>query len=441
MVMFYKPQKTQVERYFDLNIESLDGHCIGIGKKDGRVWFVPNTMPGDLVKVERKETNGKKIGFATVQKYIKRSDQRCQEPCTNVDHCGGCSCQFIPQDLQIKAKIEGLKQIFSKNVGIKLPDPNAIISLDPFNYRRTCRLSTYYNQQKNTLSLGFREKSSHTIMNIDQCSILKEELSILINPLRDLLNSFSIKYAIGHVELTSASNGLFVLIRLTADLPCDDALKYQKFCSDFNANGFVQTNDQIIKIAGSQNEAHYEVNNVLYHFRPNDFIQINEAINEQMINYAISSLDLSSSDRVLDLFCGIGNFTLQIAQKAQHVCGVEVVDDMVKQAKLNATLNNIGNAEFIKFDLTNDLFKSNLLKQEYNTLLLDPGRKGADEACKYIAKSNIKKIVYVSCNPITATRDFRTLYESNFNITNWAIFDMFPNTEHFETVCLLTHKD
>lgn len=156
--MFFKPQKQSVDRYFDLTIESLDGHCIGVGKKNDRTWFVPNTMIGDEVRVEKKETN-QKTGTATVQKYHKKSELRCSEQCCHADKCGGCSCQFIPQEKQIRAKIEGLKQIFSKNVNIKLSEPDDIVTKSPYHYRRTCRLSTYFDSKNGELHLGFRQKN------------------------------------------------------------------------------------------------------------------------------------------------------------------------------------------------------------------------------------------------------------------------------------------
>ena len=438
MVMFFKPQKPQVDRYFDLKIESLDGHCIGVGKKDDRIWFVPNTMIGDEVKVEKKEA-GKKTGTAIVQKFYKKSEQRCAEKCIYTSKCGGCSCQFIPHEQQIKAKIDGLKQIFSKNVNIKLPDPDSTIIKSPYHYRRTCRLSTYFDNKSDYLHLGFREKNSHNIIDIDSCAVLKENLSDLINPLRVFLNTLSTKYTVGHVELTSADNGVFVLIRFAQKFPGEpDIEKYRQFCIKHNINGFIQTDDSLTKIYGTENQAEYTVNNIKYLFRPNDFIQINEEINQEIISQAVSYLDLKSSESVMDLFCGIGNFSLQLAARAKQVCGIEVVKDMVEQASANARINNLSNTKFIRFDLSENLSNCRELFESYDAVLLDPGRKGAKEISEFLGKSKIKKIVYVSCNPITATRDFKIICNHGFKIKGWSIFDMFPHTEHVETVVLLS---
>ena len=437
MVMFFKPQKQSVDRYFDLTIESLDGHCIGVGKKNDRTWFVPNTMIGDEVRVEKKETS-QKTGTATVQKYHKKSELRCSEQCCHADKCGGCSCQFIPQEKQIRAKIEGLKQIFSKNVNIKLSEPDDIVTKSPYHYRRTCRLSTYFDSKNGELHLGFRQKNSHAIVDITECSVLKECMSDLLVPVRRFLNSLSIKYSIGHIELTAVDNGIFMLIRFAQKNPSPEDLdKYRMFCESNQINGYFQTDETFEKVYGADH-AEYSVNGIKYEFLPNDFIQINEEINKEIINHAIEYLNPQPTDKILDLFCGIGNFSLQLATKAQQVCGVEIVKEMVEQAEKNAKLNALQNVNFVRYDLSQNLNSCQTLFEKYESILLDPGRKGANEISSFLAKSKIKNILYISCNPITATRDFKILCQGGFMIKKWAIFDMFSNTEHVETVVLLS---
>lgn len=433
MANFFKPSKPTTDRYFDLDIIGLDGRCNGIGKTKNRTWFVPNTMPGDKIKAELTEVS-KNTGFAKVQKFYSKSNERIDSPCCQTN-CGGCSCQFIPIKTQILAKMDGIKQIFRKNAGFELEEPIKIVEGDTFHYRRTCRLSTYFNRKTNRLEVGFRQSNSHKIEEVSSCMVLTETLSNIINTVRSVINKISVKEFIGHIELTEAENGTHITIQYNKDLSKQDLelLKKELVSESVNVS-IIDKNKKLQNLNPNYTQPFYLINNIKLEFSPESFIQINGKVNESIISTVIDFADISTNDSILDLFCGMGNLTLPLAQKAKNVTGVEVVAQMINQAKNNAQKNNINNASFIEFDLSTDFSNEEFAQKQYNCIILDPGREGAGNAIDFICQKKVNHIVYVSCNPITVTRDMAKLKNAGYIIENWALFNMFSHTEHIEAV-------
>lgn len=439
MANFFKPVKSQTDRYFDLEITDLDGKCRGVGHNAGRTWFVSGTMPGDSIRAEKKEIS-KGVGTASVQKFHARSSDRITENlCEFSDRCGGCSCQFIPVEKQIDAKCRGLRQVFRKNVGIELQSPDRIVTGAEFGYRRVCRLSTYYNRSNRIIEIGFRMANSNRIVEIADCRVLLPELSAVIAPLRTVVNCLESRAFIGHIELLRADNGIFVLIRHTGKFPDADREILKKWSAEAGVTVYVQNeSNSLICVSDKELKPCYEVRGVRYDFLPDAFIQINGAVNNEMIDTVLEYMAPKNNESILDLFSGMGNFTLQLAGKAGSVTGVEVVDTMVKTGNSNAVLNGIDNVSFVRCDLSREFQKEDFARKSYDGILLDPGRDGAACASSFIAKVKPKRVVYVSCNPITATRDFKILIDAGYNFKRWSIFNMFTHTEHVETVVLLS---
>ncbi len=433
MANFFKPTKPTAERYFDLEITGLDGKCNGIGKVGNRTWFVPGTMPGDKIKAETTEIS-KNTGFAKVQKFYEKSSKRIDHNC-KYEHCGGCSCLFIPTEDQIQAKKRGIQQIFRKNAGFDLPEPSKITEGSRFQYRRTCRLSTYYNRNTKQIEIGFRQAASHKIAEIETCPVLKKSLSDLITKLRKTLNQISSKEFFGHIELTEAENGVFITIQHNREFSSEDiSILRSKLCTNQVFVYLLNKNHVLKNINENSQQPFYTINGLKLLFSPESFIQINEAVNESIVSTVIDYANPKENDDILDLFCGMGNLTLPLAQKAHHVTGVEVVSTMVDQGRTNAAINNVSKASFIQQDLAVDFSKEDFAKHKYSCIILDPGREGAGNAIKFICKQKIKHLVYVSCNPITVTRDMAILNKAGYKIIDWSIFNMFSNTEHIEAV-------
>lgn len=441
MANFFKPVKSQTDRYFDLEITDLDGKCRGVGHNAGRTWFVSGTMPGDNIRAEKKETS-KGVGTASVQKFhVCSSDRVTENLCEFSDLCGGCSCQFIPVEKQIDAKCRGLRQVFRKNVGIDLQSPDRIVTGEEFGYRRACRLSTYYNRSTRIIEIGFRMANSNKIVEIADCKVLLPELSAVIAPLRSVINSLESRASIGHIELLKADNGIFVLIRQTGKISDADRESLNKWSAEESVTVFIQDeSNSLICLSDEELKPYYEARGVRYEFLPDAFIQINGAVNNEMIDTVLEYMAPKGNESFLDLFSGMGNFTLQLAGKAGSVTGVEVVDTMVKTGISNAVLNGIENVSFVQCDLSREFRKENFAMKSYDGILLDPGREGAACASSFIAKVKPKRVVYVSCNPITATRDFKILIDAGYCFKRWSIFNMFTHTEHVETVVLLSRE-
>ncbi len=439
MANFFKPVKSQTDRYFDLEITDLDGKCRGVGHSSGRTWFVSGAMPGDNIRAEKIELS-KGIGFASVQKFNICSPERITENlCEFSDLCGGCSCQFIPVERQIDAKFRGLQQVFRKNVGIELPPPDRIVTGAEVGYRRACRLSAYYNRSTKRTEIGFRKANSNQIIEISECRVLLQDLSAIIVPMRDIVNSLESRAFVGHIELLMTDNGVFVLIRHTRKISDGDNDILKKWSAEKNITVYIQDeSNSLICLSDKKIKPFYEVNGIRYEFTPDAFIQINGTVNNEMIDTVLEYMAPKNNESFLDLFSGMGNFTLQLARKAGSVTGVEVVDSMVKTGVSNASLNGIENASFVQCDLSHEFKKEKFAGESYDGVLLDPGREGAACVALYITKAKPKRVVYVSCNPITATRDFKVLIDAGYIFKRWSIFNMFTHTEHVETVVLLS---
>lgn len=342
---------------------------------------------------------------------------------------------FIPAVLQIQAKKKGIQQIFHKNAGFDLPEPDHIVEGSMLNYRRTCRLSTYYNRNSKCLEIGFRQAGSHRIEEISSCPVLKNSLSKIIDILRRTLNQLSIREFIGHVELTEAENGIYITIQHNRDFsPEDMDLMQNQLCDNSIFLCLLDKSHKLRMLNKNFQPPFYTIQDIKLQFSPESFIQINSDVNKKIVSAVLEYARIQPEDQILDLFCGMGNLTLPLARKARKVTGVEVVAEMVDQAQNNARANNIENAVFVRQDLSEDFFLQEFAREKYDCVVLDPGREGAGNAVNYICTNKIRHLVYVSCNPITVTRDMAILNKAGYVIKSWSLFNMFPNTEHIEAV-------
>ncbi len=450
MVRFYKPAPKDVsQKHFALQIKGLDNNLRGIGQDSGVTWFVEGALPGEDVIV-RAIDKKKNTGNAELIAVKKTSELRQSCSCEYADKCGGCSLQHMPLDLEVTSKVQGVQRLFKKNLSFELKEPSFIESSVPSHYRRVCRLSIMADRKE--FKIGFREKYGKKIVEVEHCEVLDEALSIIIPKIREVCLKVSNFKLLGHVELVKADNCVAVLVRTINALPKQDKELFKQFGNDNNVLCFVlerfeKTKEDLVQREElsclnselTNNELpYYDNNGVKIHFRPTDFIQINSHVNDKMYEVVSKYLNLDKEDEILDLFCGLGNFTLPLAKHVKHVYGVELVGGMVRLAKQNATENNIDNAEFIVQDLDEEFERTLWAKSKVTKVLLDPGRQGAARVMPYLVNRKIPHIVYVSCNPLTLVRDIRVLLKSGYEIKDWSLFNMFPRTEHVETVVLLS---
>ena len=413
-----------------------------IKNEQGRITFVSGAMLGEQVKVRPITYTDKTIDGECLQ-VITPSAQRQSPKCEYFSHCGGCQLQYMAGDEQVQIKQDALNSSIEKQLRIKNLPWQAPIVGDNWNYRRTARLVTWFNNDK-TVTLGFRQAKSKHIVDIEHCPILVPSLSNLISPIKQLLTELEQAKAISHVQLYHLTAADAIILRQTSALPDADLARLTSFAEQQGVQLILEGDNKVFNqvyspVAEAQdNTLSYQYQHFNYQFKPNNFIQINQRVNDAMIEQAMNWLDIQSSDTVLDLFSGVGNFTLPLAAKADLVFAVEGVNDMVKQIKKNAQANQLENIKAYQADLSKleEKSKPQWLKP-IDKLLLDPARDGAHAVVKKIPLLKPQKILYVSCNPATMVRDLKVLQDADYALTKIGLLNMFPQTSHVEAMALL----
>ena len=312
-----------------------------------------------------------------------------------------------------------------------------------YNYRHKARLGVRYVYKKEAVLVGFREQQSRYLADIDRCVILHPKIGNLITALRKLVADLSIYEHIAQIEVAIGDQQAALIFRHLEPLTPVDEARLIAFAKQQQIIIFLQPNkpERLRKLFPKDDNMfltyQHPTFNVTLWFHPTDFTQINPFINREMVKKAIAHLALTQNDTVLDLFCGLGNFTLPMSRLVKHVVGVEGSIEMVERAKMNATRNNISNTNFFVADLSKNL-TGEWVKQRYDKLLLDPARNGALEILSYIPQWKPKRIVYISCNPATLARDTGELCGLGYHLEKTGIIDMFPQTNHVESIAVFT---
>lgn len=415
-----------------------------IKTEQGRIAFVTGAMARETVKVRPVTYTDKVIEGDSID-IVSASEHRQTPECEYFGQCGGCQLQYMAVNEQINAKQQALNGLLEKQLKrANIPWQSAIKG-DSWQYRRTARLVTWFNKDK-SVTLGFRQAKSKQIVDIATCPILVKPLSDLITPIKQVLTELDKAKVISHVQLYHLSDVNVVILRHTQELSSEDKTKLGKFAEQCSVQLLLENNDkQFAQLYHPHSETKQQVTSLgyrfdkfTYQFNPNNFIQVNQTVNDEMIKQAMAWLAVEEQDTVLDLFSGVGNFTLPLADKSNLVFAVEGVNDMVKQIKANAVLNKMDNIKAYQADLSKleQKSKPQWLKP-IDKLLLDPARDGAYAVVKKIPLLKPKKILYVSCNPATMVRDLKVLQDADYALTKIGLLNMFPQTSHVEAMALL----
>ncbi|OEF27791.1 23S rRNA (uracil(1939)-C(5))-methyltransferase RlmD [Vibrio rumoiensis] len=435
MANFYQAKKNiqTSHKHQVVTIEKLDHQGTGIAYFNKKPMFVEGTLPNEEVVVQPIEDKSKFIRakLITIQ---KPSSQRIDAFCPHYQTCGGCNLQHLGHDDQIAMKSESLAQIMNK-FSEKPISLDATIRSERLGYRRRARISLVFDNKKQALQFGFREKGSKHIANVTNCPVLEPALNALLPEIKSILSSFSQPRQLGHVELVFDGKRKAVLLRHTADLSDIEQQRLIDFAKQTEATMYLLPNSGELHCLIGEPLQCVETGNKI-DFLPTDFIQINQGVNKAMVEQAVSWLEVTKTDRVLDLFCGLGNFSFALAQKAQCVVGVEGVQAMVDRARSNAQINQLDNIEFHQADLEQDFTRNDWAINRFDKIVLDPARAGATGVIDKIAKLGAKSVVYVSCNPSTLARDSQSLYQQGYELKKLAMMDMFPHTSHLESMAL-----
>lgn len=440
-----QPRKEKIEQPLDnmrmgeLVIDRMSHDGRGIAYWQNKTCFVEGALTGEKVTARLVQNHSRYVE-ARVDQLLEVAPERIEPVCPHYADCGGCQLQHTHHANQLVMKQAAVFDQIEKGAGVKAKRYLPPIESPALAYRRTARLAI--DARNGEIKLGFRKRNSHELVDVGRCDLLVPVLNNLLVPLKNLLSIISQADAVGHLDLVAAES-LVVTIRLLKPLAEKDTQLLKAFEQTHQCKLYLQLGKDNQLNDLDQNKIdprlHYEINSVHLRlaFHPLDFIQVNDQVNQQMIQQALSLLKLQPEDRVLDLFCGIGNFTLPIAQKVKQVIGIEALDSMVQRAKENAAASGLQNCEFVAADLEKiSLQRLKSLCGKLDAVLLDPPRDGAKTSISLLAQLSPKRVVYVSCNPATLARDAKQLLASGYKLDSLGVLDMFPQTSHIESMAL-----
>jgi 23S rRNA (uracil1939-C5)-methyltransferase len=417
---------------------SHDGR--GIGRWREKTLFVSGALPGETVLCKQSASHGR-FNEAKTLSVIQASSERVDAPCEFYQRCGACDLQHLAVDKQLIRKQESVLDQLQRLGGLQPEKILPALASESQDYRVRARLAVQWTKAGEP-SLGFRGEGSKQVVPISQCTVLHPSIDQLLRPLREWLLSIERNRPVTHIELSADVEGACILVRHTRKLEQVDRDSLNILAEKYSAVVDLQAENDgvLLDLQGATVDPrrHYglpefELN---LSFHPSDFIQVNPELNKKMVGQALDLLNLEASDKVVDLFCGIGNFTLPIARRAASVIGIEAQETMVARGRENAAANGMDNATFVAANLEKPMAPGLLGKGKVDAILLDPPRSGAAGAMPFIAQLKPSKLVYVSCNPSTLARDAKILVEHGYRFDTLGIMDMFPHTSHVESMAL-----
>lgn len=426
-----------------VHVDSLSHDGRGVAHINGKAVFVHGALPGETIELEIIKKR-KRRDEAHLKNVITTSEHRVEPFCRHFSICGGCAIQHIDAAEQIRYKQEIHTNNLKKIAGIDDLDLLSPLQGPSFNYRRRARLGVKYVIKKQRVLVGFREKTHHFLADIDSCPVLVDGFANKIVAFQELVESLECYNKIPQIELSASDEVNVIILRHLVDLCDKDLNLLERFSIKENIHIYSQPKglDSIRPLFPSiAQELYYRLPDydIKIYFQPWDFIQVNAEMNKLMIAKALDLLQLTQTDRVLDLFCGIGNFSLPMAKHAEFVMAIEGEESLVNRGRENASRNNITNIEFKQADLRQPL--DSLSELKINKILLDPPRSGAAECLPQIVQLQPELIVYVSCNSATFARDAQILSENGYALKSTGVMDMFPQTAHVECISQFEKKN
>lgn len=431
---------------FEATITDLSHDGKGVTRIDGKAVFVSGALLGEQVKLRIRKRH-RHYDEAEVVELVTRSPHRVEPLCRHFGQCGGCSLQHLDAESQIEVKQRVLKDNFER-IGKVAPERWLPPLTDvPWGYRRKGRLSVRQVAKKGRVLVGFREESNpRFVADITQCEVVHPALGPKIGLLAELVGGLDAATEIPQIEFAAGDDTVALVFRHMSPLGERDLAALTAFGQQHGFAIYLQPGGvtsvhplwpEHPRLAFRIPSDDAAVADVELEFRPLDFVQVNAGMNRRMMARAMELLDPQPSDRVLDLFCGLGNFTLPIARRVAEVVGVEGEHGLVERAAENAARNGIANARFEVANLFEDQRHAHWAKQPWDKLLLDPPRAGADKVLEYLPHKETRRIVYVSCHPGSLARDAGILVQKHgFRLSAAGVMDMFPHTAHVESIAL-----
>lgn len=433
-------RKPLPEAPFELDIESLDGSAMGVAMHEGRELRVFDALPGE--KIRSRYLFGRRLrGKAEVLEVLRPAADRVEPRCPSFGQCGACSLQHLSLEAQRDWKQARLLETLGQHGGVEPREVYAPLSGPGWAYRRKARLSVRVVSAKQRVLVGFRERNGSFVTDMRECHILHPDIAGSLVQISDMIGHLEQPAAIPQVEVACGDSGSALILRHLEVLSESDLQSLRDFASATGLGVYLQPGGpESVRLLAPENlQLEYRVESLglRFGFEPLDFVQVNAGLNQAMLMRALELLAPGRADKVLDLFCGLGNFTLALATKAGRVSGVESSAEMVERARANAHLNGLDNATFHAIDLYAGGAAEPWPADGYTKIVLDPPRSGAGQLLPWIAASGASQVLYVSCNPETLARDAGALVgQYGFELSGAGIMDMFPHTPHSEAIAL-----
>jgi 23S rRNA (uracil1939-C5)-methyltransferase len=418
-------------------IVDLTHDGLGVASLDGRRVFVPGALPGERVEILLRKRKRQHVE-ADLVRVLEASADRVTPGCEYFGRCGGCALQHLAHEAQVRFKQRSVEETLARIAGVVPAEWLPAAVGEPWRYRRRARLGVKYVVGKERVLVGFRERSAPYITDMAHCPVMMAPLGELLGELAELIAASSIRQKLPQIEAAVADDAVALVFRVLEPPSAADREAFAAFGARHGIDVYLQPGGPgTVTALGTARPLRYRLEDfgLELEFEPIDFVQVNAAVNRELVATAIRLAGVAPQDRVLDLYCGLGNFSLPFAQRARELLGVEGDAGLVARAVKNAARNGIANARF----LTADLMASDwsFLREPWDLVVLDPPRTGAEAPVAELAKIRPRRIVYVSCHPGTLARDARVLTEQGgYALRTARVFDMFPHTHHVETIAL-----
>lgn len=422
-------------------IHSLDHDGRGVARIDGKTVFVAGALPGEVVRLSRTRKR-RRHDEAVVVELLAASPQRVTPRCPHFGSCGGCSLQHFAHEAQLEAKGRLLEEELARIGGVRPETWLPPLTGPAWSYRRRARLGCKFVEKKGKVLVGFRERGSGFLADLQGCEILADPVGRLIPELAQLIGELSIHRRVAQIEVAVADTATALVLRVLDPPDERDLERLRNFEASHAVQLYLQPGglDTVRPLTPPATTLSYAMPGLPagIAFEPTDFIQVNSGLNRLMVARALELLAPAPGDSALDLFCGLGNFSLPLARHVARVTGIEGDAGLVARARANAVRNGIENAEFQVADLSADASQAAWARRGYELVLLDPPRAGAREVLPAIAAGKPRRIVYISCHAGTLARDAGILGQQyGYRLVAAGIMDMFPHTSHVESVALL----
>ena len=422
----------------DAKIVDLTHDGQGVADVDGRRIFVAGTLPDERVVIAPRRKR-RRYGEADLVRIVEPAPSRVEPPCEYFGRCGGCALQHMDYAAQVRFKQRVVEEAFAR-IGGTAPDEWLPPILGPqWKYRRRARLGVKFVETKERVLVGFRERAAPYITDMSHCPVLVPPFDGVIGRLAQTVEASSVKRRLPQAEVAAGDDAAAVVLRVLDEPNGEDRSRFVDLGAEFGIDVYLQPGGPgtVAPLSPDARPLRYALPEfgVTLDFAPTDFVQINAAVNRQMVAAAVELAQVGADDRVLDLFCGIGNFSLPFARRAGEVFGVEGEAGLVARAARNAQANGLPNASFATANLAEPDWP--FYRRSWDVVVLDPPRTGAEASVAQMAKMAPRRVVYVSCHPATLARDAKTLIESQgYRLRSARVLDMFPHTHHVEAMAL-----